>query len=56
MFLYEYFEGPRHKLERRFSLLQAEPLFYIQMPSGEAAPVFNYKTFPFEIFLYALTI
>ena len=56
MFLYEYFEGPRHKLERRFSLLQAEPLFYIQMPTGEAAPVFNYKTFPFEIFLDAPTI
>lgn len=56
MFLYEYFGGERHHLERRFSLLSAEPKFYIQMPSGEAAPVFDYKTFPFEIFLDAPTI
>ena len=56
MFLYEYFCGDRHHLERRFSLLSAEPKFYIQMPSGEAAPVFDYKTFPFEIFVGAPTI
>ena len=56
MFLYEYFSGERHHLERRFSLLSTEPAFYIQMPSGEAAPVFDYKTFPFEIFLGAPTI
>lgn len=56
MFLYEYFGGERHHLERRFSLLSAEPKFYIQMPSGEAAPVFDYKNFPFEIFLGAPTI
>lgn len=56
MFLYEYFSGERHHLERRFSLLSAEPKFYIQMPSGEAAPVFDYKNFPFEIFVGAPTI
>lgn len=56
MYLYEYFSGDRHHLEKRFSLLSAEPKFYIQMPSGEAAPVFDYKTFPFEIFMGAPTI
>ena len=56
MFLYEYFCGDRHHLEKRFSLLSAEPKFYIQMPSGEAAPVFDYKDFPFEIFVDAPTI
>ena len=51
MVLYEYYTGKNQKLEKRLSLLyQAEPSFYIDMPDGEAAPVFDYKTFPFEIF------
>ena len=53
MLLYEYFSGKNHKLEKRFSLFSAEPLFYIQMPDGESAPVFDFKTFPFNIFMGA---
>ena len=54
MVLYEYYTGKNQKLEKRLSLLyQAEPSFYIDMPDGEAAPVFDYKTFPFEIFAAA---
>ena len=53
MLLQEYYEGKNHKLEKRTTLLSAEPMFYIQMPDGEAAPVFDYKTFPFEIFMGA---
>jgi hypothetical protein len=53
MLLFEYFSGKNHHIEKRFSLLSAEPMFYIQMPTGEAAPVFDYKTFPFEIFVDA---
>lgn len=56
MVLYEYITGNNHKLERRFSLLQAEPKFYIKMPNGENAPVFDYTAFPFDIFVEAPTI
>ena len=56
MLLYEYFAGKRHKLDKRLSLFSAEPLFYIDLPSGEAAPVFDYKDFPFEIFKNAPAI
>ena len=56
MLLYEYFAGKRHKLDKRLSLFSAEPLFYIHLPSGEAAPVFDYKNFPFEIFKNAPAI
>ena len=56
MFLYEYYCGAKHRLEKRFSLLSAEPAFYINLPSGETAPVFDYKNFPFEIFAAAPTI
>lgn len=56
MVLYEYFAGKGNKLDKRLSLLyQAEPALIINMPTGEAAPVFDYKTFPFEIFLDAPT-
>lgn len=56
MVLYEYFATKGNKLDKRLSLLyQAEPTFYIKMPDGEDAPVFDYKTFPFEIFLGAPT-
>lgn len=53
MVLYEYTAGEKHALETRLSLFEADPKFYIQMPDGEKAPVFDYKTFPFEIFLGA---
>lgn len=54
MVLHEYYSGKNHKLEKRLSLLfTAEPAFYIQMPDGESAPVFDYKDFPFEIFMGA---
>lgn len=56
MVLYDYITGNNHKLERRFSLLQAEPKFYIKMPTGENAPVFDYTAFPFDIFVEAPTI
>ena len=53
MLLQEYFSGKNHSLEKRFSLLYAEPKFTFKMPDGEEAPVFDYKTFPFEIFVGA---
>lgn len=53
MLLQEYFSGKNHSLEKRFSLLYAKPKFTIKMPDGEEAPVFDYKTFPFEIFVGA---
>lgn len=56
MFLYEYFGGEKHHLEKRFSLLQADPKFYITIPNGDEEPVFDFKTFPFEIFVAAPTI
>lgn len=54
MVLYEYTTGKDGKLDKQLSLLyQAEPAFYIKMPDGEDAPVFDYKNFPFEIFANA---
>lgn len=53
MVLQEYYCGENHALERRFSLFEATPKFFINMPDGEAAPVFDYKAFPFEIFTNA---
>ena len=53
MLLQEYYEGKNHKLEKRLSLISADPMFYIQMPDGESAPVFDYKAFPFEVFMGA---
>ncbi len=37
------------------SLYDATPLFYINMPDGEKAPVFDFHNFPFEIFKDAPT-
>ena len=56
MVLYEYTTGKNHELETRISLYTAEPKFYIKMPDGEEAPVFDYKNFPFEIFVGAPVI
>lgn len=50
MLLYSYTANKKNELVRLPSLYQATPLFYIDMPDGEQAPVFDYKTFPFEIF------
>lgn len=53
MLLFKYSTGNGKKLKKTESLYQAEPKFYINMPDGEKAPVFDYKTFPFEIFVDA---
>ena len=50
MFLYEYTAGEHNRLEKQLSLISAEPAFYIDMPDGEQAPVFDYKNFPYSIF------
>ena len=50
MLLYTYTRTKDGKLDKQPSLFTATPLFYINMPSGEVAPVFDYKNFPFEIF------
>ena len=50
MLLYSYTRTKDGKLDKQPSLFTATPLFYINMPSGEVAPVFDYKNFPFEIF------
>lgn len=50
MLLSYYGSDKNNKLKIQPSLFTAEPLFYISMPDGESAPVFNFKTFPFEIF------
>ena len=50
MLLYSYSRSKDGKLEKLPSLFTATPLFEINMPSGEVAPVFDYKNFPFEIF------
>lgn len=50
MLLYSYSRGKDGKLERTPSLFNATPLFEIDMPDGEKAPVFDFKNFPFEIF------
>ena len=55
MLLSYYTSDENKKLVKLPSLYDATPLFYINMPDGEAAPVFDYKTFPFEIFANAPT-
>lgn len=50
MFLFKYGADKKNQLTKEHSLLSAEPKFYISMPDGEQAPVFDYKAFPFEIF------
>ena len=50
MLLYSYSRGKDGKLEKSMSLFNATPLFYIDMPDSEKAPVFDFKNFPFEIF------
>ena len=50
MLLNVYTTGKKGELVKSLSFYQAEPRFYIEMPSGEHAPVFDYKSFPFEIF------
>lgn len=53
MLLYKYSTGAGKKLRKTESLYYADPKFYIQMPDGENAPVFDYKEFPFSIFVDA---
>lgn len=55
MLLFYYTSDKNGKLERVSSLYDATPLFFINMPDGEKAPVFDYKNFPFEIFKNAPT-
>ena len=50
MFLYHYGRTKKNTLSKTLSILSAEPLFFIEMPSGENAPVFDYKAFPFDIY------
>ena len=50
MLLYTYSRSKDGKLVKSESLFDATPLFYISMPDGENAPVFDYKNFPFQIF------
>lgn len=50
MLLSYYSHDESNKLVKSASLYQATPLFYINMPDGEKAPVFDFKNFPFEIF------
>lgn len=50
MLLYQYGRDKHGHLKKELSLLSAEPYFYIQMPDGENAPVFDFKAFPFDIF------
>ena len=50
MLLYTYSRSKDGKLAKSESLFDATPLFYISMPDGENAPVFDFKNFPFEIF------
>ena len=50
MLLYTYSRSKDGKLVKSQSLFDATPLFYISMPDGESAPVFDYKNFPFQIF------
>lgn len=54
--LLSYFTADENnKLVKVPSLYDATPKFYIDMPDGEKAPVFDYKNFPFEIFENAPT-
>ena len=50
MLLYTYSRSKDGKLVKSQSLFDATPLFYISMPGGESAPVFDFKNFPFQIF------
>lgn len=50
MLLYTYSRSKDGKLIKSESLFDATPLFYISMPDGENAPVFDFKNFPFQIF------
>ena len=50
MLLFNYTTGKEGKLEKSLSLFDAAPLFEIDMPDCEKAPVFDFKNFPFEIF------
>lgn len=50
MLLQYYTRTKSNQLKTVNSLYQATPIFYINMPDGEAAPVFDWHNFPFEIF------
>lgn len=50
MLLSLYRADEKNRLIKTPSLYQADPVDYIEMPDGERAPVFDYKTFPFSIF------
>ena len=50
MLLSVYEAGKEGELQAVPSLYDATPIFYINMPDGEKAPVFDFKNFPFEIF------
>ena len=50
MLLSQYTHDKKNKLVKTLSLYQADPKFYIQMPDGEQAPVFDFENFPFSIF------
>lgn len=50
MLLYVYTANEQNQLVKTLSLYQAIPKFYIKMPTGEEAPVFDYKNFPYIIF------
>ena len=53
MLLNTYRAGDKNELVSTLSLFEAEPKFYIKMPDGENAPVFDFKNFPFTIFKHA---
>lgn len=50
MLLFYYGTGKNNELTKQESLFSADPKFFIKMPSGENAPVFDFQNFPFEIF------
>lgn len=55
MLLSVYRADKNNKLVKESSLFSADPKFFIKMPDGEEAPVFDYKNFPFQIFYNAPT-
>ncbi|MBR5939400.1 hypothetical protein IKZ77_02505, partial [Candidatus Saccharibacteria bacterium] len=55
MSLLSYSRSKDGKLQKLPSLFNATPLFTIDMPDGEVAPVYDFKNFPFEIFKTAPT-
>ena len=55
MLLSYYTSDENNTLVKIPSLYEATPLFFINMPDGEKAPVFDFKNFPFEIFANAPT-